>query len=99
MLSVKPRCSPLASIISRVRRNEGVQEWNALVDEYIASGVDKRDPVEIENIAKIGLAGGPLHRKCEGPDCHNLEGRNNVKISVCAGCHKVSSFVSVPIIF
>ena len=46
-----------------------MEKWNALVDEYIATGKDKRPRFEIERLSKIGSHGGPLDRQCEAVSC------------------------------
>ncbi|KAJ7461478.1 hypothetical protein FB451DRAFT_1268301 [Mycena latifolia] len=66
---------------------KAMAEWNEAVDAYIASGVDKRASGVIEAAAKIGLAGGPLYRKCEAARCANMESSNSAKVfSHCGGC-------------
>ncbi|KAJ7117636.1 hypothetical protein C8R44DRAFT_983126 [Mycena epipterygia] len=62
--------------------------WNEEVDAYIASGVDRRAPAIIEAAAKIGLAGGPLHCKCEASGCGNTESDSVKAFPRCSGCNK-----------
>lgn len=60
------------------------------MDVYIASGVDARAPAIIEAEAKLGLAGGPLHCKCEADECTNMESTNSTKVFPrCSGCNTV----------
>jgi hypothetical protein len=68
--------------------------WNQAVDDYIASGVDHRGRRIIENAAKIGIAGGLLFRKCEANGCANIEGRDSVRLLVCAGCKTVRVYMA-----
>lgn len=87
--------------MSKVELNEAVRLWNTAVDEYIASDVDSRPTETIENAAKVGVAGGPLHRRCEATGCPNLEFRNGVTLSLCSGCRTVGfsfGFASKPLI-
>lgn len=74
---------------AKIDSKELVNNWNQVVDDYIASGVDHRGRRIIENAAKIGVAGGPLFRRCEADGCANVEGRNGVKLLVCSGCKMV----------
>ncbi|KAJ7672473.1 hypothetical protein DFH06DRAFT_979898, partial [Mycena polygramma] len=77
-----------AQTMSKMEVNASTGLWNAAVDEYIASGVDSRPTETIENAAKVGPAGGPLHRRCEAAGCPNIEYRNGVKLFLCSGCGK-----------
>lgn len=83
-------CRPWFSLISKIDGTRNAVAWNALGDQYIASGKDNRGRVRIENVAKIGPSGGPLHRRCEGPECPSLEDRDGIIIQVCSGCKKAS---------
>lgn len=65
--------------------------WNAFVDQYIELGIDERPRIEIERAAKIGLAHGPLHRRCDNPLCAKMAGRDGVTLRECARCKIVSS--------
>ncbi|KAJ7167311.1 hypothetical protein C8R43DRAFT_877406 [Mycena crocata] len=76
-----------SATMSKVELNNAVQLWNEAVDVYIASKVDGRTRQAIENAAKVGPAGGPLHRRCEAAGCTKLEHRNGVKLLRCAGCN------------
>lgn len=75
--------------MSKVELNNAIRLWNEAVDVYVASKVDRRKPEAIENAAKVGLAGGPLHRRCEAASCPNLEDRNGVKLLRCSRCNTV----------
>ncbi|KAJ6471789.1 hypothetical protein C8R47DRAFT_743816 [Mycena vitilis] len=77
-----------AQTMSKMEVNLSTGLWNAAVDEYIASGIDSRPTESIENAAKVGPAGGPLHRRCEAAGCPNIEYRNDVKLFLCSGCGK-----------
>jgi hypothetical protein len=68
---------------------EAMGMWNGAVDKYIASGVDRRSVVIIENAAKLGMLGGPLHRKCEASGCTRVEGRDGLRIMICSRCTQV----------
>ncbi|KAJ7754506.1 hypothetical protein B0H16DRAFT_1542592 [Mycena metata] len=74
--------------MSKIDLNNAVRIWNEFVDGYINAGVDSRTREEIENAAKVGPTGGPLYRRCEAEGCPKIEGRNDVKLSRCAGCSK-----------
>ncbi|KAJ7185507.1 hypothetical protein C8R46DRAFT_982140 [Mycena filopes] len=81
--------APSPSVIRPIPKARWVQSrkrWNDAVDEYIASGVDNRAPEVIEAAAKIGYAGGPLRRKCEGAGCKKLETETEKAFSYCSGC-------------
>ncbi|KAJ7147155.1 hypothetical protein C8R43DRAFT_543344 [Mycena crocata] len=52
-----------------------MKAWNKAVDTYIASGVDHRASKIIEAAAKVGLAGGPLHCKCDAVGCGTSRAR------------------------
>jgi hypothetical protein len=85
--------SPAAvQTMSKIEANNSMRLWNEAVDVYIRSKVDRRKPGLIENAAKVGPAGGPLHSRCEAPGCLKLEGRNGVKLLRCNGCNKVSHY-------
>ncbi|KAJ7927448.1 hypothetical protein B0H13DRAFT_2653444 [Mycena leptocephala] len=73
-------------VTSKVDGKALMGHWNQAIDDCIASGVDHRGWRIIENAAKIGIAGGPLFRKCEANGCANIEGRDSVRLLVCAGC-------------
>ncbi|KAJ7685571.1 hypothetical protein DFH06DRAFT_1119004 [Mycena polygramma] len=88
-LQTSPLYPKLVQSMSKMDVNDSTRMWNAAVDEYIACGVDPRPTEIIENAAKVGLAGGPLHRRCEAGGCLNLEYRKGVKLSLCSGCEKV----------
>ncbi|CAA7262703.1 unnamed protein product [Cyclocybe aegerita] len=60
--------------------------WNAAIEEYIHSGTDPRSRLEIERAAKIGTWGGALIRRCQGPDCTNIEDRDARVFSQCSAC-------------
>ncbi|KAJ7078085.1 hypothetical protein C8R44DRAFT_825635 [Mycena epipterygia] len=80
---------PRPGLLEMTTRTEGksfVEKWNQAVDDYIESGVDRRPRKSIENAAMLGMAGGPLYRKCEADGCPNVEGRDSVKLLVCSGC-------------
>ncbi|KII86011.1 hypothetical protein PLICRDRAFT_44466 [Plicaturopsis crispa FD-325 SS-3] len=62
------------------------EAWNAAVDAYIGLGTDARPKEEIERSAKIGIFHGALYRRCEGPQCTKLEGRDIAKLKTCARC-------------
>jgi len=70
-----------------------MQEWNAVIDEYISSGRDQRPRGEIERAAKIGLSNGALYRRCEGANCDKVEGKNLQKSLCCSQC-KMSIYCS-----
>ncbi|KAJ7780938.1 hypothetical protein B0H16DRAFT_1817221 [Mycena metata] len=76
------------SSMSKVEWKQLMEQWNEAVDDYIASGVDKRPGEAIENAAKRGAKGGPLYRKCEALGCTKVEGRNCVRMLVCSGCSR-----------
>ncbi|KAJ7222681.1 hypothetical protein C8J57DRAFT_1392071 [Mycena rebaudengoi] len=61
------------------------KQWNTLVDEYIALGVDKRSKRDIEREAKIGTWNGALIRVCEGPGCGKVE-EPTVALKMCTTC-------------
>ncbi|KAJ7742650.1 hypothetical protein DFH07DRAFT_713332, partial [Mycena maculata] len=71
---------------AKMEAKDLVRNWNRVVDDYTASGVDHRGRRNIENAAKIGIAGGPLFRICEADACANVEGREGVKLLICSGC-------------
>ncbi|KAJ7114086.1 hypothetical protein C8R44DRAFT_796262 [Mycena epipterygia] len=73
--------------MSKVELNNAIRLWNEAVDVYVASKVDRRKPETIENAAKVGLAGGPLHRRCEAASCPSLEDRKGVKLLRCSRCN------------
>ncbi|KAJ7134738.1 hypothetical protein C8R44DRAFT_730094 [Mycena epipterygia] len=62
------------------------EEWNTVVDKYIASGEDSRPRSEIEEAAKIGVSLGALHRVCEADGCDKVEARGIEKASTCTPC-------------
>ncbi len=68
-----------------------MDEWNALVDEYIASGKDRRSRFDIERLSKIGAHGGPLYRECEADECKLYEVRDVETLRKCSGCKIVSA--------
>lgn len=75
--------------LSRVECKKRADEWNAAVDEYVASGIDGRPVWDIEANSKIGLNGGPLYKGCEAEDCDNIEGRYVEKMKCCSSCKLV----------
>ncbi|KAJ6490635.1 hypothetical protein C8R47DRAFT_453942 [Mycena vitilis] len=87
-LQTSPLYPKLVQSMSKMDVNDSTRMWNAAVDEYIASGVDSRPTDIIENAAKVGLAGGPLYRRCEAGGCPSLEYRKGVKLSLCSRCEK-----------
>ncbi|KAJ7037893.1 hypothetical protein C8F04DRAFT_384865 [Mycena alexandri] len=74
--------------MSKIDLNNAVRIWNESVNGYVNSKVDSRTREDIENAAKVGPTGGPLYRRCEAEGCPKIEGRNDVKLSRCAGCSK-----------
>ncbi|KIM47219.1 hypothetical protein M413DRAFT_271443 [Hebeloma cylindrosporum] len=86
---------PWTGGIPKVEQKIRMEEWNTAVDEYIASGVDRRTREDIENQSKIALGGGPLHPLCENEMCDephegrtHYGGRPATKLLVCIGCKK-----------
>ncbi|KAF8207238.1 hypothetical protein K438DRAFT_1815947 [Mycena galopus ATCC 62051] len=77
---------PRARSRSRPLCNNEQKQWNALVDEYIATQGDKRSRHSIERAAKIGTWQGALIRTCEGPGCTEVEGLNHPTFSYCGKC-------------
>lgn len=78
---------------------EGAQfRWNALIDDYIASGKDVqgRSREEIERVAKIGPWNGALIRVCEGVGCEKVERKDVAILKQCTRCKivRVSPLVS-----
>lgn len=65
--------------------------WNAVVDNYIAEGQDKRSRKEIEKAAKIDLWKGAWVKVCKGANCDKTFRDQVDKFSVCAKCKIVSS--------
>ncbi|EPQ56132.1 hypothetical protein GLOTRDRAFT_128089 [Gloeophyllum trabeum ATCC 11539] len=62
------------------------QDWNNLVDDYMAAGYDPRPRIKIERAAKIGIFCGPFYRECEGVGCSKLEGREVQVLRICSAC-------------
>ncbi|KAJ6595686.1 hypothetical protein DFH09DRAFT_1072632 [Mycena vulgaris] len=83
----QPPNPALVQTMSEAEWNDVVRLWNEAVDAYIASNVDRRTPETIENAAKVGAEGGPLHRRCEAVGCASLEDRDGVKLSRCGACN------------
>ncbi|KAJ7780991.1 hypothetical protein B0H16DRAFT_1710245 [Mycena metata] len=84
-----PESSPSPNCVlsmSKFEWKQLMEQWNEAVDDYIASGVDKRPRATIENAAKLGLKGGALYRKCEASGCTKVEGRESVQMLICSGC-------------
>ena len=63
---------------------------NANVDEYIASGRDKRSTLIIEQAAKMDPDFGPLWKRCEAPGCRAVE-RPGFKMKSCSACKRLGS--------
>ncbi|EKM48441.1 uncharacterized protein PHACADRAFT_202808 [Phanerochaete carnosa HHB-10118-sp] len=62
-----------------------MDEWNAIVDGYIAESTDKRERFDIELASKIGANGGALYKKCDY--CHKVQGRDyHGNLKCCSGC-------------
>ncbi|KAJ6543811.1 hypothetical protein B0H10DRAFT_1356022 [Mycena sp. CBHHK59/15] len=74
---------------TKLEWRQHVTKWNDAVDAYIASKVDRRAPQAIEDAAKIGVAGGPLYRRCEAAGCIGVEGRDSVTLFLCSSCKTV----------
>ncbi|KAJ6473590.1 hypothetical protein C8R47DRAFT_987204, partial [Mycena vitilis] len=78
----KTMIAPSPAAVLTVPKLEWIQSmrrWNDDVDAYIAFGVDRRAPEIIEGAAKVGVAGGPLWRRCEAPRCIEVENKDSVK--------------------
>ncbi|KAJ7461481.1 hypothetical protein FB451DRAFT_1044251, partial [Mycena latifolia] len=88
LVSYQPISPSAVHTMSKIELNDSIRLWNEAVDVYIGSNVDPRKPEVIENAAKVGLAGGPLHRRCEASGCRKLDGRSGVKLLRCNGCKK-----------
>ncbi|KDR78152.1 hypothetical protein GALMADRAFT_278463 [Galerina marginata CBS 339.88] len=82
---------PVRGIHSRTMMERSQESWNKLIDEYIATGTDKRSVFDIEAAAKIAVWNGPYVRRCEGPACGKLEFRDVEKLQQCTTC-KLSSY-------
>ncbi|KAJ3551210.1 hypothetical protein NM688_g4837 [Phlebia brevispora] len=80
---------PWCGHISKLEAQSRMDEWNTEVDKYISNKCDPRSTLEIEVEDKIGLHGGPLHRRCEAKNCSNIEGRDVEKLKYCSGCKLV----------
>ncbi|KAF9475605.1 hypothetical protein BDN70DRAFT_232209 [Pholiota conissans] len=78
---------PCGSKYSRKIHEECQRCWNALIDEYIALGTDKRSTFDIERAAKIGVRAGALIRTCEGEGCSKVERKDIDALKNCAKCH------------
>ncbi|KAJ7461865.1 hypothetical protein B0H11DRAFT_118731 [Mycena galericulata] len=86
---IVPSPATVRSGMPKTEWTEARGAWNAAVDAYIASGIDTRAPELIEAAAKIGPAGGPLHRKCEAVGCGNTENNHSdstKSFQHCSGC-------------
>ena len=88
MILIVPR--PAGRTASKVHCLEFQNEWNEAVDKYLAFGVDPRPNHIVEREAKIGTSCGALYKKCEGPGCEKIEGRDIPKLNYCARCRMVS---------
>lgn len=69
-----------------------MNEWNAVVDQYIATQGDPRDRLQIEVAAKIGIDGGPLYKACSAQNCGAIEKIDVPSLRKCSGCGIVSLF-------
>lgn len=85
-------CARLTVLIgcgkARSARSSRSRAWTN--DEYIASSKDTRERFDIERMSKIGLHGGPLHRRCEASGCDKF-GHRDVEKMQCSGCKLVST--------
>lgn len=66
-------------------------DWNERIDNYIASGVDRREALDIEIAAKVGDTGGPLWKRCD--QCKKQSGPESFELKRCGGCHLVSFYL------
>lgn len=80
---------------STLTKKEGLDmrdEWNALIDRYIAEAPkrgDRRPHDTITRYNKINEAGGPFWRICA--NCHKDEGIDQVQYKACGKCKSVST--------
>lgn len=87
MMTYCPR--PMDKLYTKALLKMLSEYWNAEVDEYIASGVDKRSTLMIEQAAKLDPDFGPLWKRCEAPGCSVAE-RPGLKMKSCSACKRVS---------
>ncbi|CAL1717168.1 unnamed protein product [Somion occarium] len=74
--------------LSKAESKTCMEKWNALVDTYIASGVDSRSRFDIELAAKISMSGGPLYKHCDATNCRHVEKRDVPAMKTCGRCQK-----------
>lgn len=88
-ITLIPTIRPWRDEFSKFQGKSRMERWNGYIDEYIASGQDKRPRFEIERLSKIGAHGGPLYRQCEAESCERYEGRDVAAFKLCSGCKLV----------
>ncbi|OCH94430.1 hypothetical protein OBBRIDRAFT_789352 [Obba rivulosa] len=62
--------------------------WNTAVDEYIASGIDKRSRLDIKKETMLNSNGGALIVRCEAEGCSEVESKTR-RLLRCHACQMV----------
>ncbi|TDL24220.1 hypothetical protein BD410DRAFT_786321 [Rickenella mellea] len=86
MKKVRWNARPLGRKLPKTYAVDLAQAFNEYVDDYVASGQDFRQKMEIEIAAKLGSSCGALYRVCEANGCNEQEGRSLKQLKYCREC-------------
>ncbi|TDL24228.1 hypothetical protein BD410DRAFT_114091 [Rickenella mellea] len=86
---------PLGRKIPKNYATHLAEVFNEHVDDYITSGQDSRNKLEIEIAAKLGSSCGALYRVCEADGCNQQEGCGLRKLKYCPQCRMVFTYTSL----